>query len=271
MKKIKFSVIALLAVISVTLSSCLGDGDSTYPIYGTGHVGGGFASQVVLDNGVKLNVTNVSSTDLINYDRVFIAGTITEEGYKGDAVSAGQTLTVEASQLGSLFESDWMSSEDALKAEYLSNFSGFNWFPYGGIGNGYMNFELVGTILYHKGDNNTQTVIEPTTYVYAKVDTQAKSVELMIGYDNHWDDYAKSDGSSELQDGYSYQSSVSFPVTVSMRSVYNQLVNAGLSDDTNVTFKFVKVYNSGSNNEVKTEELSLSYTTFQIAYLKNQY
>lgn len=271
MKKIKLSVITLLTAMSVSLSSCLGDGDNTYPVYGTGHVGGSFSSQVVLDNGVKLNITNVSSTELINYDRVFVAGTIVEEGYKGEAVSAGQSLSVEASQLGSLFESDWKSSEDELKAEYLSDFSGFGWFPYGGVGNGYMNFELIGTILYEKKSDNTQSVIEPSTYVYAKVNTDAKNVEMTIGYDNHWDDYEKTDDSSKLKDGYSYQSGVSFPVTIDMRSIYNQLSSAGLSDDTNITFKFIKMYNSGDEGEKKTEDISLSYTTFQLGYLKNQY
>ena len=153
----------------------------------------------------------------------------------------------------------------------MSDFSGFGWFPYGGVGNGYMNFELIGTILYEKKSDNTQSVIEPSTYVYAKVNTDAKNVEMTIGYDNHWDDYEKADDSSELKDGYSYQSGVSFPVTIDMRSIYNQLSSAGLSDDTSITFKFIKMYNSGDEGEKKTEDISLSYTTFQLGYLKNQY
>ncbi len=272
MKKIRLSVITLLTVMIVSLSSCLGDGDSTYPVYGTGHMGS--LSQVVLDNGVRLNVTNISSSaDLSGYDRVYIAGTIVEEGYKGEAVSPGQSLSVEASQIGQFFKSEWKSSENDLEEEYLSDFDSFKWFTYGGVGNGYMNFELVGTILFYSNDGKSE-VIEPTTYVNAQVNPGGKRVDLTIGFDNRRNDHKKDDNSSELESGYYAQSNTLFPVTIDMQEIYKQLSEAGLSDEDEVTFGFKKMYNldnSGNKGESKTIDITPGQHAFKLGFLKNQY
>ena len=65
MKNFKLSMLAMLSVIAMTFTSCLGDGDNTQYVTGTGSVS--TSSSIVLDNGLtlKTNALNLSMGDTL--------------------------------------------------------------------------------------------------------------------------------------------------------------------------------------------------------------
>lgn len=275
MKKIKFSVLTLLSVIALTFSSCLGDSDNTQYYGGIGNVGS-LGSQIVLDNGVVLTLSGISSTELMNYDRVYAIGEVVkEEGQDVDIynLKPGDKVTIIPMQgTTGLLNVDWKSSEDELQGENLGTIDSFGWFMNYTYGNGYMNFLLQADCIYKKGDSSTSaTLVEPDFYMCAsRVDASAKIVDLIFGYDNHAkdDQYTDDTTSSGLKEDYGTTTSY-FGLTLNMRSLYTQLKNAGLSDDDEVVFNFYKAEKreSGSTEEYEKTKVDMSYTTVKVGYL----
>ncbi len=266
MKKTKISFLLLMAVVATFFSSCLGDDDNSYPIYGTGTVTNEFNSEVTLDNGLIVSLSGLNSSTLASVERIFIAGTVADETYKGEQLNPGDRLTVIPQQWLSLYDVEsW--NNDSEEDKKWKDFDNFSWFS--GYGNGYINLAMSAECIL-KNENSSSSLQEPDFYYYIdNIDKDAKIVKIVLGYDNRKESFLK-ENNTDLKDGYVART-LQLAFSLSTSRLYSRLTNEfGLSDDTNITIRFYKEY-VGSNNQVEKEELSLSPNSFKIEYLKRQY
>ena len=79
MRKVKTSVLAMLSVVALLFSSCLGDSDYAPSIGCTGKPLGSLSADVKLDNGVIVTLSGISATTLMDIDRMYVYGQLTGE------------------------------------------------------------------------------------------------------------------------------------------------------------------------------------------------
>ena len=83
----------MLSAAVLLFSSCLGDSDYTPSYGGLGTPLGDMSSSVMLDDGVTVMLNNISATELMNIDRIFVYGQLAsgyediEQVQKGDKIA----------------------------------------------------------------------------------------------------------------------------------------------------------------------------------------
>ena len=262
----------MLSAVTLLFSSCLGDGDTTYPITGVGTITNSFSSEMVMDYGIKVSMVGINTSAIDNGDRIFFYGTIVDETYEGQALNPGEQITASLIQAFPLYDVTVINSSDALGNDVqFTDYDEFDWFDGGGYGNGYMNFQMTMQYIIKEGSGNTaNTLMEPKTYaIFKNIDTSAKTADIIIAVDNRKSEFLQSDSNSELSDGYNW-SRGNLPVTLNASQLYYDFSNAGLTDEDNITVTFYKQYHD-EDGVVQTEELNVPYTTIQLGYLKRQY
>lgn len=279
MKKIKNSVCALLSATALLFSSCLGDSDYT-PTIGCTGTPYGIGSEILLDNGITVSVSNVEPTALMNEDRVFVYGQLAGESAELEEIKPGDKITI----TGSCYPmeeiepiSEAATEEEAFASVKLTEVGSFNWFAMGGsifnALNGYMNFALYGDCYTKKAGSGSSssdnyTLVTPNYYMYiSKVDKEAKIVDLVFGYDNRKDECVDENG--KLKDGYSFNENVLLPfLFFDVRSLYYEFED--LADEDMIVFN---VYTATKDKDGKLEKdkVDLSYTSIPKSALKRTY
>ena len=248
MRKIKSSVLAMLSAAVLLFSSCLGDSDYTPSYGGLGTPLGDMSSSVMLDDGVTVTLSGISATELMNIDRIFVYGQLAsgyediEQVQKGDKIGIVPQYALvldEVEELGGIFNAS----------------------------NGYMNFTIVGdcyTKISTSSGSTTETMVSPYYYLHvSRVDTDAKIVDLELGYDNRASECTDTEG--KLKDGYMLRQNTSFPIYFDTTSLYNQL--DGLDDEDTITFNIYKVEKE-DDGHIEKVQVNLSYTSIQKGALK---
>lgn len=273
----------MLSAVTLLFSSCLGDSEYT-PTIGCTGVPYGLGASVMLDNGVIANLSGYSATDLMSVDRVYVYGQLTGESADLEQIQAGTKIDVIpqfAIKLDELETINGETVESAFADRNLSEVDNMSWFTMNNVFNalnGYMNFTLIGDCYVRNASGsgsssstNSYTVVAPYFYVYVgRVDTQAKIVDLYIGFDNRKSECVGEDG--KLNDGYAAQNNMSFYLSFDTTSLYNQLDRDGISDDESVTFNIYKVEKS-DDGTIDTDKVSSSwqFTSIQKLLLKRTY
>lgn len=267
----------MLSAATLLFSSCLGDSEYT-PTIGCTGVPYSYGARVRLDNGVIVNLSGFSSTDLLGVDRVYIYGQLSGDDADLEQLEVGQEVTVVpqmAIELELLEDiTDYGDTmEDAFTGCNLSDVSSMSWFTMNNIFNalnGYMNFTLIGDCYSQtSSSSSTTTLVSPNFYVYVdNIDTQSNSVDLYIGFDNRESECVGDDG--EVNDGYNYNQNVSFYLSFDTTYLYYQLDD--LSDDDSITFNIYKVEKADDGTiEASKVSSSWQYTSIQKSYLNRSY
>jgi hypothetical protein len=272
-RKILSAVLACMAVF--TMSSCLGDSDSSVYLNGTGTATS--TSTIMLDNGLTLKTSVLSLT---YGSRVYIYGAVDEDDYNaavtninnGKTASVTLTSVMTAGECVNAYlqneESD--DFEDALADLTCTPISSLAWLSYGAFGNGYLQFTVTADYYLKKGSDSSYTLIEPEFYCLVKT-IDKSNLELVIAADNKKSSCTDADGS--LLSGYTSQSAA-MPISVNVNDLYYTMTGLGLSDTDyiNLTVKYVSDANK-TINETSTLSGTLGTSTnyFTVSALKRYY
>lgn len=262
MKNFKLSMLAMLSVIAMTFTSCLGDGDNTQPVMGTGTVSS--SSAILLDNGLTLRT---SALNLTMGDRVYIYASVPGEEY--DAAVANLNEGKSASvNLESIFQAGACIKEEceypsdfdqALADETTSEVESISWLSFGAFGNGWMNFSIKAAY-YTKTTDKTVKSVEPYISLMVKdFDASEKKLELVVIYDNREAECVDSEGKVNEADGYALVSGGELPVSVDITSLYYVMKQAGLTDEDKVDLSVKYVENE--DRDISTDELTGKFGT----------
>lgn len=265
----------MLSAVTLLFSSCLGDSEYT-PTYGlTGRPLGDLSSSVMLDNGVIATLSGVSATDLMTVDRLFVYGSLAGESAELEQVAPGDKITITPNAIIPMDEMELLTDENPYQDLNLSEIGSLSWYNYimniNAI-NGYIYFMITGDCYMKKSEssssnsNTSWNTVAPNFYINVeRVDTNAKIVDLVIGFDNRETECTE-DG--ELKDGYTKQQNTLFALYFNASSLYNQL--EGLTDEDTVTYNIYKA-EKDNDGEVDKEQISLSFTGIQKGALKRNY
>ena len=271
MRKIKSSVLAMLSAAVLLFSSCLGDSDYTPSYGGLGTPLGDMSGSAMLDDGVIDTSSGILDMELMNIDRIFVYGQVTSEYKDVEQVQKGDKIAIVPQYALVLDEVEELQGENSFENVELSDIDELSWFTVlGGIfnaSNGYMNFTIVGdcyTKTSTSSGSTTETMVSPYYYLHvSRVDTDAKIVDLELGYDNRASECTDTEG--KLKDGYMLRQNTSFPIYFDTTSLYNQL--DGLDDEDTITFNIYKVEKE-DNGRIEKNKVNLSYTSIQKGALK---
>ncbi len=254
-KNLKLSVLALLAVVAATLTSCLGESESTQYVSGVGTVVS--SNTIRLDNGLYLQSDNF--TGLSYDDRVYIYGTADGDAYEAavSKLQAGGQGIVALQQVysGGVFQTEegvytpQGDYESELEDHTSSAISDLDWCSYGSFGNGYLNMTV--TCDYYYKSSSTSTTLVPVEFsmIAKTVDAVNKKLELVLVYDNGASQCVDADG--KLLDGYTKVSNGTLPLSFNLTSLYYTLAEAGLSDDDQISLSVAYVTNDSGQGEAK--------------------
>lgn len=273
MKNFKFSMLAMLSVIAMTFTSCLGDGDNTQYVMGIGTAGVSSSSSVQLDNGLTLN--SASFKDVASGSRVYVYASVDGEEYETavNNLNAGKSGTV---TLQSLYDGgvcvdckydDKSGNFDAeLEETVTSDVESFNWCRYGAFGNGWMNFTMKADWYLKKIEGSSDYDMVAEMGLWLKTfDREAKKVELVFLYDNKESEALKEGSATDLKDGYQkiagYQS-----VSADVSALYGEMINGGLKDEDEIelSVRFVrnKEHELSDENDALSGKLDSSSTNY---------
>ena len=84
----------MLSAATLLFSSCLGDSEYTPTLGFTGTPMGDLSSTVLLDNGLQVMLSNVSAAELMNVDRIYVYGQVTDENIDFDQLKPGDKVTI---------------------------------------------------------------------------------------------------------------------------------------------------------------------------------
>lgn len=271
-RKILSAVLACMAVF--TMSSCLGDSDSSVYLNGTGTATS--SSTILLDNGLTLKT---SSLTLSFGSRVYIYGAVDEDEYNTAVtnINSGKTGSVTLTSIMTAGEcvnadlnADADDFEDALANLTCTPVSGLSWLNYGAFGNGYFQFTVTSEYYLKKGSDSSYTLIDPEFTCLVKT-LNKNELELIIATNNKSASCTDSDG--KVLSGYESQTAA-MPISVDASDLYYTFRNLGLSDTDNVTLtvKYISDANKAIN-ETSTLSGTLGTSTnyFTVGALKRSY
>lgn len=266
MKNFKLSMLAMLSVIAMTFTSCLGDGDNTQYVTGTGSVS--TSSSIVLDNGLtlKTNALNLSMGD-----RVYIYASVPGEEYEAAIakLQEGKTASVNLEniyQAGACVDGEFDDPDnfdDHLATMTASEIESLSWLSFGSFGNGYMNFSIKGE-WYTQTVDKTEKTIEPKISLLQKnFDASAKKLELVLVYNNRKAECVDTEG--KLKDGYKLITGYEIPVSVDVNDLYSEMTYGGNLKDEDKIELSVK-YVTGEDRELCGDSDKLTGTFYGTNY-----
>lgn len=257
MKNFKLSMLVMLSAIAMTFTSCLGDGDNTQYVMGTGTVS---SSAVILDNGLTLKSSVWGNTAVD--DRIYVYASVPGDEYETaiDNLQAGKSASVNLEniyQAGVCIEGDLEEPADfdqTLVSETVSEMESLSWLSYGSFGNGYMNFSIKAN-WYTKTANNTTTNVMPyITLMVKDFDATAKKLELVVVYDNRKAECVDAEGKADETKGYKLVSGGELPVSVDVTDLYYKMKSANLTDEDKIDLSIKYVENEA--RDISTDELT---------------
>lgn len=277
MRKVKTSVLAMLSVVALLFSSCLGDSDYAPSIGCTGKPLGSLSADVKLDNGVIVTLSGISATTLMDIDRMYVYGQLTGEDANLETINPGDKVTITPNFYVTLSKAQSFLEDASWSDLNLSEMESLNWFSPDGYSlvnalNGYMNFMTTGMAYAKKNESSSSsssdsyTLLTPRYYVKVKrLDTSNKIVDLVLGYDNRSSECLDENG--KLKEGYISQKST-FCFYFDTYELYTYL--NGIADEDAVTFNIYKVQKN-SKGEYEEVKVSMNYASIQKGYLKRTY
>lgn len=271
----KFAALGLIAAIALTFSSCLGSSDSANQIVGTATITNEFSNTVTFDDGIKANITNLTSGALMNSDfkRMQLVLTVTDEAYKKGTIPAGTTVNTTYSYINPLYSMQQTDSA-TMKTVVATDFDNFTWASANGVpyayGNGYMNFVFTATVITKTASGKT-TLVLPRIYAAPQYNEQGNNVEVFIGFDNRAKE-ADANNDGKMDDGYNSTTSAMY-CTLDIQSLYYDLTAKGFKDTDNINFVFYKMYpeKTGEQSSVRSESVTVPQSTVQLGALKKLY
>lgn len=258
MKNFKLSMLVMLSAIAMTFTSCLGDGDNTQYVMGTGTVSS--SSAVILDNGLTLKSSVWGNTAVD--DRIYVYASVPGDEYETaiDNLQAGKSASVNLEniyQAGVCIEGDLEEPADfdqTLASETVSEMESLSWLSYGSFGNGYMNFSIKAN-WYTKTANNTTTNVMPyITLMVKDFDATAKKLELVVVYDNRKAECVDAEGKADETKGYKLVSGGELPVSVDVTDLYYEMKSVNLTDEDKIDLSIKYVENEA--RDISTDELT---------------
>jgi len=267
MKNFKLSMLAMLSVIAMTFTSCLGDdGDNTQYVYGTGKALS--AQSVLLDNG--LTITSGSGTLELS-QRYYIMAQCSQETYESvmAKLNAGERASMNSDYMqGGKFITGELEDESETSTEVES----LSWFNWGAFGNGYVNLTVKADYYTKKAENNnTPSLFTPEVGATYEYDADANKLTLTVAYNSRKEEATDSDG--KLKSGYSVYSGQELPVSIDVTRLYRVLKDEKPSlkdtDEINLVVKYL------SEGEVQSAELTGKFGTstnyFNLGMLKRNF
>ena len=249
MKNFKFSMLAMLSVIAMTFTSCLGDGDNTQYVMGIGTAG--VSSSVQLDNGLTLN--SASFKDVASGSRVYVYASVDGEEYETavNNLNAGKSGTVTLQNLyqGGVcvdckYDDKTGNFDTELEEAVTSDVESLNWLSFGAFGNGWMNFSVKADRYQKKKEGSSDyDIVDPKMELWLKTfDREAKKVELVFLYDNKESEALKEGSATDLKDGYQKVAGYELPVSADVSALYGEMMSGGLKDEDEIelSVRFVK-------------------------------
>lgn len=267
MKKFKLSVLAMLSVIAMTFTSCLGDdGDNTQYVYGTGKA---ISSQsVLLDNGLTIT----SSATLELSERYYVMAQCSQEEYESvmAKLNAGERASIKSEYMeGGKFVIGELEEEPGTSTDV----DGLSWFNWGAFGNGYVNLNVKADYYGKKEAENatTPSLFTPeigATYAY---EAASNTLTLTISYNSRKEEATESDG--KLKNGYSVYTGQELPFSIDVVELYGELRRESPTlkdtDEINLVVKYL------SEGTVQSDELTGKFGTstnyFNLGMLKRNF
>ena len=266
MKNFKLSMLAMLSVIAMTFTSCLGDGDNTQYVTGTGSVS--TSSSIVLDNGLTLKT---NALNLTMYDRVYIYASVPGDEYEAAIAKLQNNDKTASVNLENIYQAGVCTKGEYEKpdnyADYLaamttSEVESLSWLSFGSFGNGYMNFSIKAEWYTKTVDKTESPVTIDVELLQKTFDASAKKLELVLVYNNHKAECVDTEG--KLKDGYKLITGYEIPVSVDVEDIYYEMQGAGLRDEDKIELSVL--YVTGEDRELCSDSDKLTGTFYGTNY-----